>query len=112
MVALAAGKMRAPWRHPASLSPEQQNRYKWHLLLPEVGVEGQQNCSTQKSSCSSWRTGSPAALYLAAAGVGTIGIVDMDDVDELNLQRQILSQHRPWRPQGRFGKEDAHAVEP
>ena len=80
-----------PWRQPASLSPEQQNRYKRHLLLPEVGVEGQQKLLDAKVLLlGAGGLGSPAALYLAAAGVGTIGIVDMDDVDESNLQRQIL----------------------
>ena len=80
-----------PWRQPASLSPEQQNRYKRHLLLPEVGVEGQQKLLDAKVlMLGAGGLGSPAALYLAAAGLGTIGIVDMDDVDESNLQRQIL----------------------
>ena len=80
-----------PWRQPASLSPDQQNRYKRHLLLPEVGVEGQQKLLDAKVlMLGAGGLGSPAALYLAAAGVGTIGIVDMDDVDESNLQRQIL----------------------
>ena len=80
-----------PWRQPASLSPEQQNRYKRHLLLPEVGVEGQQKLLDAKVlMLGAGGLGSPAALYLAAAGVGTIGIVDMDDIDESNLQRQIL----------------------
>ena len=80
-----------PWRQPDSLSPEQQNRYKRHLLLPEVGVEGQQKLLDAKVlMLGAGGLGSPAALYLAAAGVGTIGIVDMDDVDESNLQRQIL----------------------
>ena len=80
-----------PWRQPASLSSEQQNRYKRHLLLPEVGVEGQQKLLDAKVlMLGAGGLGSPAALYLAAAGVGTIGIVDMDDVDESNLQRQIL----------------------
>ena len=80
-----------PWRQPASLSPEQQSRYKRHLLLPEVGVEGQQKLLDAKVlMLGAGGLGSPAALYLAAAGVGTIGIVDMDDVDESNLQRQIL----------------------
>lgn len=80
-----------PWRQPASLSPEQQNRYKRHLLLPEVGVEGQQKLLNAKVlMLGAGGLGSPAALYLAAAGIGTIGIVDMDDVDASNLQRQIL----------------------
>ena len=79
------------WRAPASLTPEQMNRYKRHLLLPEVGVEGQSKLLNSKVlMLGAGGLGSPAALYLAAAGVGTIGIVDMDDVDASNLQRQIL----------------------
>jgi len=80
-----------PWKQPVSLSPEQMNRYKRHLLLPEVGVEGQAKLLDAKVlMLGAGGLGSPAALYLAAAGVGTIGIVDMDDVDASNLQRQIL----------------------
>jgi molybdopterin/thiamine biosynthesis adenylyltransferase/rhodanese-related sulfurtransferase len=80
-----------PWRQPASLTAEQQNRYKRHLLLPEVGTEGQKRLLEAKVlMLGAGGLGSPAALYLAAAGVGTIGIVDMDDVDASNLQRQIL----------------------
>jgi molybdopterin/thiamine biosynthesis adenylyltransferase/rhodanese-related sulfurtransferase len=79
------------WRQPVSLTPEQMNRYKRHLLLPEVGVEGQKQLLDAKVlMLGAGGLGSPAALYLAAAGVGTIGIVDMDDVDASNLQRQIL----------------------
>jgi molybdopterin/thiamine biosynthesis adenylyltransferase/rhodanese-related sulfurtransferase len=79
------------WRQPASLSPEQMNRYKRHLLLPEVGIEGQKRLLDAKVlMLGAGGLGSPAAMYLAAAGVGTIGIVDMDDVDASNLQRQIL----------------------
>jgi len=80
-----------PWTTPASLTAEQQNRYKRHLLLPEVGTEGQKALLEAKVlMLGAGGLGSPAALYLAAAGVGTIGIVDMDDVDASNLQRQIL----------------------
>jgi molybdopterin/thiamine biosynthesis adenylyltransferase/rhodanese-related sulfurtransferase len=80
-----------PWKAPVSLAPEQMNRYKRHLLLPEVGVEGQIKLLDAKVlMLGAGGLGSPAALYLAAAGVGTIGIVDMDDVDASNLQRQIL----------------------
>jgi molybdopterin/thiamine biosynthesis adenylyltransferase/rhodanese-related sulfurtransferase len=79
------------WKQPASLDPEQMNRYKRHLLLPEVGVEGQKQLLDAKVLLlGAGGLGSPAALYLAAAGVGTLGIVDMDDVDASNLQRQIL----------------------
>jgi len=79
------------WKKPASLTGEQMNRYKRHLLLPEVGVEGQKQLLDSKVLLlGAGGLGSPAALYLAAAGVGTIGIVDMDEVDASNLQRQIL----------------------
>src|SRR5688572_511821 len=79
------------WKKPASLSAEQMNRYKRHLLLPEVGIEGQKKLLDSKVLLlGAGGLGSPAALYLAAAGVGTIGIVDMDEVDASNLQRQIL----------------------
>src|SRR5947209_506954 len=80
-----------PWITPAALTAEQRNRYMRHLLLPEVGEEGQQKLLGAKVlRLGAGGLGSPAALYLAAAGVGTIGIVDMDVVDASNLQRQIL----------------------
>ncbi|MCB1270468.1 MAG: molybdopterin-synthase adenylyltransferase MoeB [Microthrixaceae bacterium] len=79
------------WSVPEVLAPEQRNRYQRHLLLPEVGEEGQQKLLGAKVLLlGAGGLGSPAALYLAAAGVGTIGIVDMDVVDESNLQRQVL----------------------
>ena len=79
------------WSTPAVLSPEQRNRYQRHLLVPEVGEEGQQKLLGAKVLLlGAGGLGSPAALYLAAAGVGTIGIIDMDVVDASNLQRQIL----------------------
>ena len=76
---------------PATLSAEQRNRYKRHLLLPEVGETGQQELLDAKVLLlGAGGLGSPAAMYLAAAGVGTVGIIDMDVVDASNLQRQIL----------------------
>ena len=79
------------WVTPAVLNPEQRTRYHRHLLLPEIGEAGQQRLLQSKVLLlGAGGLGSPAALYLAAAGVGTLGIVDMDVVDASNLQRQIL----------------------
>jgi molybdopterin/thiamine biosynthesis adenylyltransferase/rhodanese-related sulfurtransferase len=79
------------WSVPASLTPDQRNRYQRHLLLPEVGTAGQQKLLDSKVLLlGAGGLGSPAAMYLAAAGVGTLGIIDMDVVDASNLQRQIL----------------------
>jgi molybdopterin/thiamine biosynthesis adenylyltransferase/rhodanese-related sulfurtransferase len=76
---------------PRTLDTAQRNRYQRHLLLPEIGEAGQQRLLESKVLLlGAGGLGSPAALYLAAAGVGTIGIVDMDVVDSSNLQRQIL----------------------
>ena len=86
----------APVTSPAQeKSPELTNaeiqRYSRHLILPEVGPDGQKKLKAGSVLCiGAGGLGSPAALYLAAAGVGTIGIVDFDAVDESNLQRQIL----------------------
>jgi molybdopterin/thiamine biosynthesis adenylyltransferase len=76
---------------PRSLTAEQRERYSRHLLLPEVGIEGQQKLLDAKVLLlGAGGLGSPAALYLAAAGVGTLGIVDSDEVDLSNLQRQVI----------------------
>src|SRR5688572_3583934 len=80
-----------PWITPQVLDAAQRNRYQRHLLLPEVGEAGQLKLLESKVLLlGAGGLGSPAALYLAAAGVGTLGIIDMDVVDESNLQRQIL----------------------
>ncbi len=80
-----------PWTAPVVLSKAQQQRYSRHLLIPEVGTKGQAKLLESKALLiGAGGLGSPAALYLAAAGVGTIGIVDFDVVDVSNLQRQIL----------------------
>ncbi len=79
------------WVKPVTLSTEQTHRYQRHLLLPEIGVDGQAKLLNAKVLLlGAGGLGSPAAMYLAAAGVGTIGIVDMDEVDVSNLQRQIM----------------------
>jgi len=73
------------------LSNEERVRYSRHLTMPEVGIDGQRRLKAAHVLCiGAGGLGSPSALYLAAAGVGTIGIVDFDDVDLSNLQRQIL----------------------
>ena len=80
---------------PPVLTSNMRNRYQRHLLLPEVGEAGQLKLLNSKVLClGAGGLGSPAALYLAAAGVGTLGIVDMDVVDESNLQRQILHNYQ------------------
>ena len=73
------------------LTNEEIARYSRHLILPEVGMEGQQKLKAAKVLCvGTGGLGAPMALYLAAAGIGTIGLVDFDVVDESNLQRQII----------------------
>ena len=76
---------------PPVLSNDEILRYSRHLIMPEVGMEGQQKLKAAKVLCiGAGGLGSPLALYLTAAGVGTLGIVDFDVVDYTNLQRQII----------------------
>jgi molybdopterin/thiamine biosynthesis adenylyltransferase/rhodanese-related sulfurtransferase len=80
-----------PFVVPRTLNSDQTHRYSRHVLIPEVGEEGQLKLLDAKVlMVGAGGLGSPSALYLAAAGVGTIGIVDSDVVDESNLQRQVL----------------------
>src|SRR2546430_15215088 len=73
----------------SQLTPEQVNRYKRHLILPEVGMEGQKKLMNAKVLCiGAGGLGCPISLYLAAAGIGTIGLADVDVVSPSNLQRQ------------------------
>src|SRR5512139_1857839 len=75
----------------AELTKEEVERYSRHLIIPDVGVDGQKRLKNAKVLViGAGGLGSPLALYLAAAGVGTLGVVDFDVVDESNLQRQIL----------------------
>jgi sulfur-carrier protein adenylyltransferase/sulfurtransferase len=80
-----------PWKVPTVLSREQELRYSRHTLLPEIGVAGQIKLLESSALCiGAGGLGSPSSLYLAAAGIGRIGMIDDDVVDASNLQRQIL----------------------
>jgi adenylyltransferase/sulfurtransferase len=81
----------SPGQAMPELSNEEIKRYSRHLIMPEVGIDGQRRLKGGKVLCiGAGGLGSPAAMYLAAAGVGTIGLVDFDVVDSSNLQRQII----------------------
>src|SRR5256885_671366 len=99
---------------PESFSPEQAERYSRHLLIPEVGEAGQHKLLRSKVLLiGAGGLGSPAAYYLAAAGVGTLGIVDSDVVDTTNLQRQILhSTDRVGEPKVESAKLTLEALNP
>jgi molybdopterin/thiamine biosynthesis adenylyltransferase/rhodanese-related sulfurtransferase len=101
-------------RVPRTLTPEQRDRYSRHLLIPEIGAEGQQKLLDAKVLLlGAGGLGSPTALYLAAAGVGTLGIVDDDVVDLSNLQRQVIhTTQRVGVPKVDSAEESIHALNP
>lgn len=96
------------------LSKDDLTRYSRHLLLPEVGVEGQRRLKAAKVLCvGAGGLGAPLAFYLAAAGVGTLGLVDFDNVEESNLQRQIIhSTADIGRPKIDSAADKLHALNP
>ena len=96
------------------LTPDQRERYSRHTLLPEVGVEGQLKLLNAKVLLlGAGGLGSPTALYLAAAGIGTIGLVDDDVVDESNLQRQVIhTTDRVGDAEDRLGEGGDRGAEP
>ena len=99
---------------PRALTAEQRERYSRHFLLPEIGVEGQQKLLDAKVLLlGAGGLGSPSALYLAAAGVGTLGIVDNDVVDLSNLQRQVIhTTDRIGVPKVDSAEESMKAINP
>src|SRR5260370_20917086 len=96
------------------LTNDEVKRYSRHLIMPEVGVDGQRKLKAAKVLCiGAGGLGSPVAMYLAAAGVGTLGLVDFDVVDFSNLQRQILhSTPDVGRPKLQSAKDKLHALNP
>ncbi len=99
---------------PEGLTKDQRMRYSRHTLLPEVGVDGQVKMLNAKVLLlGAGGLGAPSALYLAAAGIGTLGIVDDDVVDESNLQRQVIhNTERVGRPKSESAKATINALNP
>lgn len=103
-----------PWSKPATFTPDQRRRYSRHFLLPEVGEAGQHKLlNTKVLLIGAGGLGSPSALYLAAAGIGTLGIIDDDIVDDSNLQRQIAhSTERIGMPKVESARAAIEALNP
>src|SRR6478735_4279297 len=103
-----------PWSKPIQFTPEQRRRYSRHFLVPEIGEEGQRKLLDARILLiGAGGLGSPASLYLAAAGVGTLGIVDDDVVDATNLQRQIVhSTERLGTSKAESAKQTIEALNP
>lgn len=105
----------APLVEPAAeLTTEEVRRYSRHLIIPDVGMAGQKRLKNAKVLViGAGGLGSPALLYLAAAGVGTIGIAEFDEVDESNLQRQVIhGQSDIGKSKAQSAKESLHEVNP
>ena len=98
----------------AELSVNEVKRYSRHLIIPDVGMTGQKRLKNSKVLCvGAGGLGSPALLYLAAAGVGTLGVIDFDVVDESNLQRQIIhGQSDVGRPKALSARDSIKEVNP
>src|ERR1700727_463318 len=104
-----------PLVEPAeSLTVDEVKRYSRHLIIPDVGMTGQKRLKNAKVLCvGAGGLGSPALLYLAAAGVGTLGIIDFDVVDESNLQRQIIhGQSDVGRPKAESARDSIAEINP
>ena len=98
----------------AELSVDEVRRYSRHLIIPDVGMTGQKRLKNARVLCvGAGGLGSPALLYLAAAGVGTLGVVDFDVVDESNLQRQIIhGQSDIGRPKAESARDSITEINP
>jgi len=98
----------------ADLTVDEVKRYSRHLIIPEIGMTGQKRLKNAKVLCvGAGGLGSPALLYLAAAGVGTLGIIDFDTVDESNLQRQIIhGQSDIGRPKAESARDSIREINP
>jgi molybdopterin/thiamine biosynthesis adenylyltransferase/rhodanese-related sulfurtransferase len=103
-----------PWKVPTVMTREQELRYSRHTLLPEIGTAGQIKLLEASVLCiGAGGLGSPSSLYLAAAGIGTIGLIDDDTVDASNLQRQILhSIDRVGQPKVDSGEKTLKGLNP
>ena len=98
----------------AALSVDEVRRYSRHLIIPDVAMAGQKRLKAARVLCvGAGGLGSPALMYLAAAGVGTLGIIDYDTVDESNLQRQIIhGQSDVGRPKAESARDSVREINP
>src|SRR5690606_8814449 len=104
-----------PLVEPADeLTVDEVRRYSRHLIIPDVGMDGQKRLKNARVLCvGAGGLGSPALLYLAAAGVGTLGIIDFDVVDDSNLQRQVIHGHSDvGRPKAKSAADKVRGISP